>query len=166
MNIELTLDEYESDFVSWNDLSEKDRGFFCDDAYLPLHENIASRIFLLKGTSRPDRFSRMMLRGLPYPLEDTSSKYPIYESIHTEKAWNDEAESVLVRKWLHDLKIPYSTTIYLLNDKVVRTDWKTFIKYWDAFSWLSSYEMIIVDGTNQWAVKVFHECYIYYYGFE
>ena len=150
-----------SSFTEWKKLTEKEREFFVGENYLPLHQNIAERIGLLKGSPARE-LSKELLRGSP--IKDQSS--PCCElSIVTNDAWGDEKETSRIRQWLYDLGIPFSKQVHLIYDhgKIVRTDWKIFVKYWDAFSWSVGLAMLVVDSSKQWVLEVNHEDVINYY---
>lgn len=162
------INQYENDFVLWRDLSDKDRGFFIGDEYLPLNDNIACRISVLKSKSGTSGFVNAMLKGVPFYTKRDPQVDFVERYVKTDDAWSDAGGTQQVREWLHDLSIKYSTTIYLMygDQKVVKTDWKTFLKFWDAFCWSVGYAMLVVDGTNQWVLEVHHEDVISFYSYK
>lgn len=161
MNI--SIDKYTENFVKWDRLSDKDRNFFIGDEYLPLHENVSERISVLKDISAV-KLSEDALVNTPIKSKDDST-HEKYNK--TENAWGYDVESGKIREWLYKLSIPFSQTVYLLYDnrRIVKTDWKVFITYWDAFSWSVGTALLVIDQTKQWVLEVHHEDVISFYSY-
>jgi len=155
---------YSSEFKNWSALSEEERSFFIGDKYLPLHKNSAERISLMKG--KPARnFINEAFYKLPGYSTAATSEFKEEKSIFIIDVWGDAEKTQKVREWLYHCAIPFSRTVYLLYDheKVVKTDWKTLLRFWDAFSWSVGIAMVALDTTKQWACEFHHEDLITFY---
>ena len=154
-------------FRDWNDLSEKDKGFFIGDDYLPLSDDVAERISIIKHQEARD-FKKEALLNVPGFSSSTVLSYKSEEWVSLENAWGNKDETQKIREWLHNRGIPYRTTVYLLYDNsvVVKTDWKTLVKFWDAFSWSVGMAMLVVDLSKRWLCEFHHENVLTFYGHE
>ena len=153
----MTLGRYADNFSRWNDLSVSERTFFVGDNYLPLPQSHANRIAVLRGSPARE-FIREAIYGLPGYSPAATENFTSEESVHLTDVWNDESRVQEVRQWLHDRRIPYPTQVFLLYDNlVVVTDWKSVVRYWDAFAWSVGVEMMAVDSTKSWVCSFHHE---------
>jgi hypothetical protein len=144
----------------WNELPERDRGFFCfADEHLPLHPNHAAQIGLLVPADAA-RVSAWAFSAIPPGWPDLSDqRFESEASMVVADCWNEEGRRGEVRRWLFDRGIPFRRTVYLLynREQVVQTTWRMVVRYWDAFAWSVGYAMVAVDHTLQWACCFHHE---------
>jgi hypothetical protein len=144
---------------SWEELNESERSFFCfQDEYLPLHPNHGAQIHLLLKEDA-NRFTNWVWSSIPSKWPEPMEYFKYNESLVIQDSWNDETARTKVKRWLYDKNIPLKQTVYLLynKDHVVQTTWRMVIRYWDAFAWLISYQMIVVNHTLSWACCFHHE---------
>jgi len=143
----------------WSELSDRDRGFFCGDDYLPLHPQHAAQIGLL-AQADATRLASWAFSAIPPGWPDrTDERFKHEELLNVSDCWNDEARRVDVTRWLFNRGIPFRQTVYLLyeRDQAVQTTWRMVVRYWDAFAWSVGYAMVAVDHTLQWACCFHHE---------
>ena len=75
-----------------------------------------------------------------------------------DNVWGDQTKIAAVRDWLYQAGVPFSTQVFLLrHEEVVATDWKTLVRYWDAFARSVGVEMLIIDHTKSWLCTFHHE---------
>jgi len=142
----------------WQELTERDREFFCGDRYPTLPPNHAAQIRLL---TRDDavRLTDWAVWSIPAGWPDRGERFGEDVSFGTYDSWEDEAGLDEVRRWLFDRGIPFRREVFLLYERhrVVWTTWKILVRYWDAFAWSVGYEMLAFDPTLRWACCFHHE---------
>ena len=160
----MAIIEYENKFKKWDSLSENERDFFVGDEYLPLPSDIAERISVIKGRLSRE-LSKELLANVPGISSNINPEHFSKEDICLENAWGNTQGTQQVREWLYKKGIPFSRTVYLVYDRgfTVKTDWKTVVKYWDAFAWSVGMAMFAIDSSKQWSCEFNHEDYIHFY---
>ena len=155
-----TSPPFEIESVGWNDLPDSKRDFFCfEDEYLPLPTEHAVQIRSLAPESA-DRVWRWLWPSLPSGWPESEPHFANQSELVLDyENWNSDDGAQIVRQWLHDRAIPYSSDVFLIyeSDKIVRMPWKLVVKYWDALAWSVGYAMIAMDATRQWACCFHHE---------
>jgi hypothetical protein len=68
-------------------------------------------------------------------------------------------EVQLVRKWLYERAIPFKRQVFVLWDRhtAAITTWKMMLRYWDAFWYPSSDDVIVFDASLLWLLFLWHE---------
>ncbi len=157
----MNIEEYE--FKSWDILNENEKSFLLEEDIKLFHSNHIQRISILERKYR-DKFAKNALDKLPSFSKSTTAKFSSIETFNLYDVWGDNEETAKVSKWLHNRGIPYSTTVYLLySNVVVKTDWKTVVKYWDAFAWSVGVHMLALDLSKNWVCEFHHEDTIVFY---
>ena len=152
----MQLQDYLKEFTAWDALSERQRSFFCGDDYLPLPPSHAARISRLHGI-RAVEFIRLALSQMPSNSTDASTHFKHKQTMLLDNVWGDQTKIAAVRDWLYQAGVPFSTQVFLLrHEEVVATDWKTLMRYWDAFARSFGVEMLIVDHTKSWLCTFHH----------
>lgn len=146
--------------IGWYDITERQRDFFCfEDDYLPLPKEYALQIHLLTSSSA-QRVREWLSSSLPSGWPASEQRFAKRTSFKLDdEHWNLDSGIQIVRQWLHDLGIPYSTDIFLIYeaDKIVQMPWKLVVKYWNALAWSIGNYMLAMDCTRQWACCFHHE---------
>ncbi|MEM7591250.1 MAG: hypothetical protein AAF383_06990 [Cyanobacteria bacterium P01_A01_bin.83] len=147
---------------TFNELSEKETGFFTGDEYLPLPNDHALQIIILDRESLAMVKSLAMSRFNEYLVYGCNSfSYVQKKPLHDK--WNSELGIQEVRQWLYDLGIPFSQKVFLLySDNMIVTSWKILVKYWDAFAWSVGVAMYAFDTSMNWICEFHHEDVITY----
>ncbi len=85
------------------------------------------------------------------------------ESVTFDWEYSD-TETARIKKWLDHLGIPFRQSVFLAWEAqwAAITTWKMFVKYWNAFYYPSSDDLIIVDEALQWIVFFSHEEEVYF----
>lgn len=153
----MRLQDCLKEFTEWDSLTEQQRAFFFGDDYLPLPPSHAVRISRLHGI-RAVEFIRLALYQLPKYSPAALSDFKQKQVMLLEDVWGDQTKISEVREWLYQTGVPFSTQVFLLrHEEVIATDWKTLVKYWDAFARSVGVEMLIVDQTKSWICTFHHE---------
>ncbi|MEC7121096.1 MAG: hypothetical protein VXW65_14510 [Pseudomonadota bacterium] len=148
----MQLQDYFKEFTAWDALSERQRSFFYGDDYLPLPASHAARISRLHGI-RAVEFIRLALYQMPNNTSFALTDFKHEQVMLLEGVWGDQARITAVRDWLYQTGMPFSTQVFLLrHEEVIATDWKTLVRYWDAFAW-----SVGVDQTKSWLCAFHHE---------
>ena len=68
-------------------------------------------------------------------------------------------ETSRVRAWLYDRRIQFSQPVFLSwsGDLAALTTWKMVVRYWDAFWYPSSDDLLVFDASQSWALLLWHE---------
>ena len=153
----MELARYAQHFKRWDRLSEAERDFFVGDEYLPLNSAHAERIEILQGHEARE-FIREALHKVPGYSPTATSAFVQEKHITIIDVWNDKAKIQEVRDWLYHTGVPFSRRVFLLYDnRVVSTDWKIVVKYWDALAWNVGVEMLALDESKTWVCSFHHE---------
>lgn len=155
----MQLKDFLPQFIPWDELKEEQKNRFFFDEELPLPEAHAARISVLHGKAASE-FIGEALDNVPYPYYWFGNKgdfkhfekYPLFNV-------GSEESIAQVREWLFKTGVPFSTLVYLLYDapRVVSTEWKILVRYWDAFAWSVGMAMVVVDDTTSWFCEFHHE---------
>jgi hypothetical protein len=123
------------------------------------------RIALLTGIAAVD-FSRKLLCKAPGYSAAAVSNFENQDTIKTDGDVSESDEEVesRIRRWLYDKGVPFSCTVYLVqHERVIRTEWKIFLKYFPFFTNYFYRDMVILDATKQWVFSLNHEGFITFY---
>lgn len=153
----MQLKDFLPQFTPWAELREAQRSFFVGDEYLPLPEMHAERIKVLFGANAAS-FNTLALQQIPDYSRHIQHEFKYEQTCLTHELWNEQGVAQ-VREWLFKTGVPFSTLVYLLYDapRVVSTEWKILVRYWDAFAWSVGMAMVVVDDTISWFCEFHHE---------
>lgn len=162
----MNVNEYSERFRNWSELSERQKGFFCGNEYLPLPSAHSERIALLNGKLARD-FIQRALSQIPEYKGASPLSSRIESMVELHDVWGTPERTQSVRQWLYDRGVPFRTTVYLLYDyEVVRTDWRCLVRYWDALAWSVGMAMVATDLSGRWACEFHHEDVITFYEYK
>ena len=101
-------------------------------------------------------------------LQDTASRWS-YETDPANGTFATAARTSIdaytpdevcrVRTWLYERGIPLSRRVFLSwnGELAALTTWKMVIRYWDAFWYPSSDDLLVLDASQSWALLLWHE---------
>ncbi len=160
----IDISKYKEQFIPWDQLSEKEQGFFTfDDDELPLHRNHAARISLIKNQPAREINKLLFNSSLNFSRPDLSN-YKNEVSTCLYDKWNEDEKVQEVRDWLYQRQVPFGETVLLCYDNMVaKIDWKIFVTYWDSFAWSVGLAMYATTESKKWVCKVDHEDVITFY---
>ncbi len=149
----------------FDELTERERGFFVGDEYLPLSPNHCERIKLLSRVDALRIWDWMPLRHRNF----WPSPKPTFTHQDSLLLKWDRDEDPEVRDWLWGRGIPFGREIFILHDDrrtVIQTDWKMLVRYWDAFSWSVGVEALVIDRSLTWCCHLHHESVLIFETFD
>ncbi|MEM0961391.1 MAG: hypothetical protein AAGK21_02465 [Bacteroidota bacterium] len=125
-----------------------------------VHPAHAERVEALNPTDAR-RAARWLCRA---PLYDSwpSGTFAFRQQVTfrlSEHCWRTETGGAEAQAWLAARGIPFGQAVCAIHDPrhVLRLPWKLVARYWADLWWRGGHGALVLDPTQQWALRMHHE---------
>lgn len=153
----MQLEDFLPQFTPWGELKEEQKSFFYLADDITLSKTDIAQTSVLFGEAAAS-FINVMLDSVP-GYSSTASRQVLHNDSLNLATLAGQANAVeVVRQWLCQTAVPVEKPVYLLYQAhnefwVVATTWQILVRYWEAFTFSVTVDMLVLDSTKDWLCR-------------